>query len=121
LIRFILVLLVTGGVLALSGIVAVQQHVVSGLPSFFYQTLIFLVFSTGVIYGYLYKAGSTGFFVQLYLLTMAVKMLAYGAYIFIIVHQDKQGAFANVVFFMIIYGLFTALEIGFLYRKITHR
>jgi hypothetical protein len=121
LIRFILVLLVTGGVLALSGMVAVQQHILSGLPSFFFQTLIFLVFSTAVIYAYLQKAATPGFFVQLYLLTMAVKLLAYSAYNFIIVLRDKQGAFANVVFFMLMYGLFTALEIAFLYRKITHR
>jgi hypothetical protein len=121
LIRFILVLLVTGGVLALSGIVAVQQHILSGLPSFFFETLIFLVFSTGVIYAYLYKAATPGFFVQLYLLSMSVKLLAYGAYNFIVILQDRPGAGANVVFFMIAYGLFTALEIAFLYRKITHR
>ena len=120
-IRFILVLLVTGGVLALSGIVAVQQDILSGLPSFFFQTLIFLVFSTGVIYVYLDKAASPGFFVQLYLLTMAVKLLAYGAYNFVVILQDRPGAGENVVFFMIAYGLFTALEIAFLYRKITHR
>ena len=119
-IRFIIVLLITGGILAVSGIVAVQQHILPGLPSFFFQTLIFLVFSTGMIYAYLHKAATPGFFVQLYLLTMAVKLLAYGAYNLIVILQDRPGAGENVVFFMITYCLFTVLEIVFLYRKITH-
>lgn len=118
-IRFFIVLLVTGGVLAAGGMMATHEHIVSALPSYFFQTLVFLVFSTGLIYVYLYRASAPGFFVQLYLLTMAVKLLAYGAYNFVVILRDKPGAVANVTFFMIAYGLFTALEIGFLYRKIT--
>ena len=49
---------------------------------------------------------------------MAVKLLAYGAYMLGMILQDKAGAAANVVFFMVVYFVFTALEIGFLYRKI---
>jgi len=98
---------------------AVHMAWIPRQPSFFYQTLIFLVFSTGLIYRYLYKASRPEFFVQLYLLTMAVKILAYGVYAYIMISKDAAGAALNVVFFMITYFCFTALEITFLYRKIS--
>jgi hypothetical protein len=90
-------------------------------PSFFETTLLLLLFSTGIIYRYLYKANNSGFFVQLYLLTMTLKLLFYCTYIFIIVHKDKNAAFGNVVFFMTTYILFTSLEIGFLHTKVSRK
>ena len=71
------------------------------------------------IFVYLYKVNKPDFFVQLYLLTMAVKLVAYGAYNLLMILKDKSGAAENVVFFMILYLVFTTLEIVFLYRKIT--
>lgn len=88
-------------------------------PSFFYQTLFFLVFSTITIFAYLHKIDKPALFVQLYLLTMAVKLLAYGAYNLVMILKDKAGASVNVVFFMTSYVIFTVLEITFLYKKIT--
>jgi hypothetical protein len=87
-------------------------------PSFAFQTLTLLFIGTVTIYGYLYKATKPQFFVQLYLLTMAVKLLAYAAYNLVMITKDKPGAVANVIFFMTAYFIFTILEIGFLYRKI---
>jgi hypothetical protein len=113
LIRFLITLLLCACL-----IVGFSFLLIETRPSFFYQTLIFLVFSTGMIYRYLYKVDKPGFFVQLYLLTMTVKLLAYGAYNLVVILEDKAGAAANVVFFMLVYFIFTALEIGFLYRKI---
>ena len=80
-----------------------------------------LAASTGIIFRYLHKADSGAFFVQMYLLTMAIKVLAYGAYNLIMILRDKGSAVENVVFFMVTYFIFTALEIGFLHRKITTR
>jgi hypothetical protein len=97
----------------------VDHQWIEELPSFFYQTLLFLIFGTGLIYAYLYRSGKPGFFVQLYLLTMAVKILAYGAYNFIVILEDPAGAVRNVVWFLILYLSFTALEVGFLYGKIS--
>jgi hypothetical protein len=97
----------------------VDHQWIEGLPSFFYQTLLFLIFGTGLIYAYLYRSGKPGFFVQLYLLTMLVKFLAYGAYIFIVILEDQAGAVRNVVWFLVLYLSFTALEVGFLYGKIS--
>ena len=87
-------------------------------PSYFIQSLILLSFATSVIFIYLYKAKRPDFFLQLYLLTMVVKLLAYCTYNLIMIIDDKSGAVANVVFFMATYFIFTALEIGFLYHKI---
>lgn len=119
-IRFFLTLLVSAVALAgLTWIAAYQLQWIE-LPSFFYQTLIFLVFATTTIFVYLYKLNKPDFFVQFYLLTMAVKFLAYGAYNLFMILEDKPGASLNVVFFMILYIAFTGLEIAFLYRKIVN-
>lgn len=99
--------------------IAVSNAIIPGYPSFFYETLIFLVFATVVVYVYLYKLNKPGIFVQFYLLTMALKLLGYGGYNLVMILQDKPGAVANVVFFMLVYVVFTALEIGFLYHKIS--
>jgi ABC-type multidrug transport system permease subunit len=88
------------------------------LPSYFFQTLIFLLFGTSILFVFLYKFDKHGFFVQLYLLTMAVKLVAYGTYNFVMILDDANGAAQNVVWFMMLYFIFTMVEIGFLYRKI---
>ncbi|HEY0653952.1 MAG TPA: hypothetical protein VGD65_12525 [Chryseosolibacter sp.] len=116
--RFLLALLVVAAVVwAVVSYGAVQGYFQR--PSFFIQTLIFLTFSTALVFFYLYTAEKPGFFVQLYLLTMAVKLLAYLVFCFVMISNDKPSAVGNVVFFMATYFLFTALEIGFLYRKIS--
>ena len=119
-IRFFLVLSVAA--LAIAGImmVAIRLTWIDALPSFFYQTILFLMFATFVVFRYLYKADKSGFFVQLYLLTMAVKFIAYGVFNVIVIREDPAGAASNVAFFIFSYLVFTALEVVFLYRKISH-
>lgn len=118
-IRFGLALVISAILLASATALACQQLWIQHIPSFFYQTLIFLLFSTSTIFVYLYKANKPGFFIQLYLLTMFVKFIAYGAYNLLMILEDREGAPLNVVFFMILYFTFTAVEIAFLYRKIS--
>ncbi len=118
-IRFVIALLTSAIVLAGLSALVCKQFWTGDLPSFFYQTLIFLVFATITIFAYLYNVDKPHFFVQLYLLTMAVKLLAFGAYNLFMILEDKTGAPANVVFFMVLYIVFTGLEITFLYGKIT--
>ena len=118
-IRFTILLAGITALIGACGLAARHFGVIHGLPTFFIPTLVLLAFTTSVIYVYLDKSGDA-IFVQLYLLTIAVKILAYGAYVFIMAYKDQQGAFMNVVFFLVIYFLFTALEIAFLYRKKTH-
>ena len=117
-IRFFLSLCLTGAVLVIAGRTMLDHQWIRALPSFFYPTLLFLIFGTGLIFVYLYRSGKAGYFVQLYLLTMVIKFVAYGIYNFIVILEDKAGAASNVVWFLILYMSFTALEIGFLHRKI---
>jgi hypothetical protein len=88
-------------------------------PTYLTQTLIFLVFGTGLVYAYLYKATRPDLFLNLYLFTMVLKVVAYCVYNLIIIMQDKQAAVTNVGFFMATYFIFTAVEIAFLHRKIS--
>lgn len=120
-IRFFFVLLAVTILLVISVYIAVQRQWVETLPSFFFETLFFLLFGTVLLFVYLYRFNKPGFFVQLYLLTMAVKLLAYGAYNFFVILEDKAGASFNVAWFMTLYIIFTALEIAFLYRKISNQ
>jgi len=120
LIRFLLAITLSALVLAGLTWMAHKQQWILGFPSFFYQTLIFLVFATTTIFAYLYQTNKADFFIQLYILTMVVKFLAYGVYNLFMIMEDKDGAALNVVFFMILYIVFTALEITFLYRRISN-
>jgi hypothetical protein len=52
---------------------------------------------------------------------MVVKLLAYGAYNFVMIIDDRGGATENVVWFSVLYFIFTAVEIGFLYRRISRQ
>ncbi|MBX2964767.1 MAG: hypothetical protein KF845_01390 [Cyclobacteriaceae bacterium] len=93
----------------------------AALPSFFYQSLVLLAVSTMGLYVYLLRIRENhrDFFVHFYLGSIALKLLAYGIYLFLIVREDRPGAFENVAFFMATYAVFTALEVGFLWRKIS--
>jgi hypothetical protein len=98
---------------------SVGQAWLKELPSYFFQTLILLLFGTGLLYIYLYRFNRQDLFVHIYLLSMVVKLLAYGAYNFFMIIDDEAGAVANVSWFMLLYLIFTLLEIVFLYRKIS--
>ena len=89
-------------------------------PSFLLETTWLIAFATSLIFFYLYRWGKPRLFVQLYLLSMVVKLLACFAYTLLMILQDRDGAVPNVIYFLAIYFLFTTLEIGFLYRKISN-
>ena len=112
-VKFIVTLL-----LVALAILLVTLYGIPSKPSFLYETLLLLVFSTILLYSYLYRASKPDFFTQLYLLSMAVKFLAYGAYMVVVILMDKAGATENVVFFMMTYIIFTGIEVGFLFNKI---
>ena len=107
------------GAILLSGALAFHQGWITSLPSFFYETTALVVFMTSVIFVYLYKSENASFFVQLYLLSMVVKLVAFFAYNIIMILDDRPGAVMNVLYFLLNYFVFTILEIGFLYRKIS--
>ena len=108
--------------MVMAGLTFLALHLswIDALPSFFYQILLFLIFATLVVYRYLYRVDKPDFFVQLYLLTIVLKFIAYVVFNLVLILQDRTGAARNVAFFLINYLLFTALEVVFLYRKISH-
>lgn len=87
-------------------------------PSFFYQSLFFVAITTAVLYRYLYLEKRPEYFVQIYLLLMVLKVICYLTYNVFMVMKDRAGSGSNVMFFLVAYMAFTALEIVFLYRKI---
>jgi hypothetical protein len=99
------------------GVLCVQMGMLSTLPGLFWEILIFQAFSTTILFLYLYRAQSN-FFVQLYLLTMIIKLLAYGGFAVFVILADRPGALLNIGFFLISYLLFTLLELVILYPKI---
>lgn len=88
------------------------------LPGFFFESIILLLLSTAGLYRFLIniKRDKPDFFVPLYLATLTVKLIAYGAYIFILVKLQPEWMFENVVFFMVGYVIFTGVETYFLHR-----
>lgn len=90
------------------------------LPGFFWESITLLVLSTTGLYKFLVniKRGKPDYFVPLYLATLTIKLLAFGAYIFLMAKLQPEWMFENVVFFMVGYVIFTGLETVFLYRVV---
>lgn len=101
-------------------IVAIGLWGIESRPEYFYRTLIFLFVTTAGLFRFLLKTKQQrpDFFVQFYLATMVLKLIAYGAYMFIIVIAKTEKVVYDVVFFLLVYFIFTAIEIGFLYRQV---
>ena len=117
--RFFVTLATISLLLVLASWMLVRLEWIQVLPSFFFQTLMLLIFGTGVIYFYLFRFNKAAFFIHVYLLSMAVKLLAYGVYNFVMIAEDPAEAVSNVIWFMALYLIFTVLEIGFLYQKVS--
>lgn len=90
------------------------------VPGYFYRTIIFLFVCTVGLYRFLLKTKQErpDYFVQLYLLTLAIKLMAYGVYVFIVIRSQPGQVVPNIVFFLVVYFIFTAIEITFLYRQV---
>jgi hypothetical protein len=86
-------------------------------PSYAVPTTILVMLTNLVIYKYLRRQTDPQFFVQMYLATMAFKLLIFGAYVFTIAFLDRADATENVVYFLSVYVLFLGVEIGFLFRQ----
>jgi hypothetical protein len=117
--RFFVTLATVSLLLVLASWTLVRIELIGVLPSFFFQTLVLLLFGTCLLYVYMYRLNKAAFFVQVYLLTMAIKLLAYGVYNYFIITDDQSEAVPNVIWFMLLYVIFTVLEVAFLYQKIS--
>ena len=101
--------------------VTVGYLVFDTLPLFFYQTVGLLFIATVGLYKLLIdmKRDRPDLFVHLYLATLGIKLIAYAAYLVFMVKRQPEMSVENVVFFMIGYVIFTALETVFLYRFVS--
>ena len=97
-----------------------SREAIPQVPSFLYETTAVVALFTLIIFTYLHRSAKPSMFVQLYLLSMAVKLVAYFAYVLIVVLEDPRGATANALYFLLVYTVFTVVEVAFLYRKIAH-
>lgn len=117
-VRFLISLIVLAGVITGALAAGVRLDWFAQAPSYHVEILIFVFLTTLILFSYLHRAAPGPHFVQLYLLTMALKLLGYGAFGLIIILSDRPGAAGNALFFILTYLAFTTLEVGFLYRKI---
>jgi hypothetical protein len=85
-------------------------------PSFLKLILIALSVATWLVYFFMERANTENF-IRNYLLTIVIKLLAGGIFIFTIIYADMDGAESNAITFMAAYLLFTVLEVGFLFKK----
>ena len=120
-IRFIVALVILASLLIGAVFLLVDMEWLAKKPSFIYQSVIFLAFTTGIIYRYLYNLSKPSDFVQLYLMLMVIKLIAFLGYNVFMVMKDKGEAKYNVLFFLIAYFAFTFLEIVFLHRQINSK
>jgi len=85
-------------------------------PSFLFLITVVLAAATFLAYFFMLRTPSEDF-VKNYLLTIVVKLLAGGIFIGAIIFADIEQAEANAIAFMVIYLLFTGLEVAFLFGK----
>ena len=71
------------------------------------------------MFRYLNNARNPVLFAQLYMGTIVLKILAYCGFCLWMVMADKAAAALNLTFFLLAYFAFTALEVGFLYARIS--
>lgn len=111
--RFIIATIIVSLLLVVGGYLFFET-----LPGFFWESIILLILSTVGLYKFLVniKRDKPDFFIPLYLATLTVKLVAFGAYIFLMAKLQPEWMFENVVFFMVGYVIFTGLETVFLYR-----
>jgi hypothetical protein len=93
------------------------QGWINRFPSFAVEILFFLASSTLIIFYILIRRNEPESFTQSYLLSIALKILFYGVFIFILIFMDSPGATLNTAFFIVAYVLYTALEVAFLFKR----
>jgi hypothetical protein len=115
--RFFIAIILLTVTLFVALYTAQAQEWIATFPSFTLEILFFLASSTLIIFYILIKRDDPESFTQSYLLSIAVKILFYGAFIFVLIFMDSPGASLNTAFFIASYVLYTALEVTFLFKR----
>jgi len=110
-------LVVFTGVLVLLTIATGLVTVQFANPSFLVLILTVLAMVTWLVYFFIQRTNREDF-IRNYLITIVLKLLLGGIFIFILLYIDKPGSDTNAILFMAAYLLFTGLEVGFLFKKL---
>jgi hypothetical protein len=98
---------------------AVAQWIFSWLGEISQASIIINVFMLGMtwlVYRMVAGISDRRRFTQVYLATIVVKMLATCSLMIVLIFLDKPHARSNVIFLLVLYAIFTAIEVGFLIR-----
>jgi hypothetical protein len=97
-------------VVLLAGLyLAQRQQWITEFPSLTGEVLIFLLIGTLINFRYLNRITSPELFVRMYLFMMALRLLAFGAFVVTIVLLDNAGAKGNIFFFIFTYIIFKVM------------
>jgi hypothetical protein len=88
------------------------------MPAYSIEIIIVSVITTASIYLVLAKTSDPRMFMNLYLLTIVMKLIFYSALLLIIRVISPQTLMLNAVFLLAAYLLFTALEVAVLFAKV---
>lgn len=86
-------------------------------PSFLTLILSSLGVATWLVFFLMQRTNHENF-IKNYLLTIVLKLIAGGIFIFALIYADEPGAEANALLFMVAYFLLTSLEVGFLFSRL---
>ncbi len=88
-------------------------------PSFLQATLVIMTASTALIFLFLSRTNPRQplDFVRNFMLTLVLKIILSGFYVFVFLRLDPAAANANVTFFIVNYFLFTAYEVAWFVVK----
>lgn len=117
-IRFILLTAALAGILLLAVFKGAQWNWIP-LPGFRYIIVGYLFAVTASLGVFLLKRikRPAENFVVAYLGTLVLRLFLFVGFVIVIVFLDRSGASANGAYFMVCYFLFTALEVGYLFRQ----
>jgi hypothetical protein len=97
----------------------IARALIQKAPSYLLEVLLFLSTSTVIVFYFLQKTKTTEplDFVKNFLLSVILKILLGALFIFILMRLDSASAYANALFFMISYLLFTGYEVAVLMKR----
>ncbi|CAN5195085.1 hypothetical protein BH09BAC3_BH09BAC3_02370 [soil metagenome] len=120
--RFVLFTISLAGLITLTVLTGSDGRYFSR-PTFFKEIIIFFIFSNLALYSVTKRTliGSPADFIKIYLGATVLRILFFGAFIFVLIRLDRSGAFQNALFFLVNYFLFTVLEVLILFKEINSR
>ena len=86
-------------------------------PTYFIEIAIITMATSGYLYRILTKMTDPQVFVNVYLLTIAMKLLFFSVLLFVLRFLEPEAITPNALFLLISYIVFTALEVVVLFKR----